>query len=77
FDIGELEGRDGSDAHDLEAKIEIEEDRIFIIEGSVWTSAGMTAGLDLALAVVEEDHCFDVARAVSRTLVVYHRRAGG
>jgi transcriptional regulator GlxA family with amidase domain len=58
-------------------KIKIEEDRIFIIDGSVWTSAGMTAGLDLALAMVEKDHGFDVARAVSRTLVVYHRRAGG
>ncbi|AJC81062.1 AraC family transcriptional regulator protein [Rhizobium etli bv. phaseoli str. IE4803] len=58
-------------------KIKMEEDRIFIIDGSVWTSAGMTAGLDLALAMVEKDHGFEVARAVARTLVVYHRRAGG
>ncbi|MBY3073345.1 helix-turn-helix domain-containing protein [Rhizobium leguminosarum bv. viciae] len=58
-------------------KIKMEEDRIFIIDGSVWTSAGMTAGLDLALAMVEKDHGIEVARAVARMLVVYHRRAGG
>ncbi|MDP9809913.1 transcriptional regulator GlxA family with amidase domain [Rhizobium tibeticum] len=58
-------------------KIKIEEDRIFIIDGSVWSSAGMTAGVDLALAMVEKDHGADVARAVARKLVVYHRRAGG
>ncbi|NKK78198.1 GlxA family transcriptional regulator [Rhizobium leguminosarum] len=58
-------------------KIKMEEDRIFIIDGSIWTSAGMTAGLDLALAMVEKDHGFEVARAVSRMLVVYHRRSGG
>ncbi|NKL06362.1 GlxA family transcriptional regulator [Rhizobium leguminosarum] len=57
--------------------VKMEEDRIFIIDGSVWTSAGMTAGIDLALAMVEKDHGFEVARAVSRMLVVYHRRAGG
>ncbi len=58
-------------------KIKIEEDRIFIIDGSVWSSAGMTAGVDLALAMVEKDHGADIARAVARKLVVYHRRAGG
>lgn len=58
-------------------KIRLEEDRIFIIDGSVWTSAGMTAGIDLALAMVEKDHGIEVARAVARMLIVYHRRAGG
>ncbi|ASR09157.1 GlxA family transcriptional regulator [Rhizobium leguminosarum] len=58
-------------------RVKMEEDRIFIIDGSVWTSAGMTAGTDLALAMVEKDHGFEVARAVARMLVVYHRRAGG
>jgi transcriptional regulator GlxA family with amidase domain len=58
-------------------KIKVEEDRIFIIDGSVWTSAGMTAGIDLALAMVEKDHGIEVARAVARMLVVYHRRSGG
>lgn len=57
--------------------VRVEEDRIFIVDGSVWTSAGMTAGIDLALAMVEKDHGQDVARSVARKLVVYHRRAGG
>jgi len=52
-------------------------DRIFIIDGPVWTSAGMTAGIDLALAMVEQDLGVDIARAAARHLVVYHRRAGG
>jgi transcriptional regulator GlxA family with amidase domain len=55
----------------------VEEDRIFIIDGPVWTSAGMTAGIDLALAIVEKDLGADVARSVARQMVVYHRRAGG
>src|SRR5712672_1918516 len=58
-------------------KVKVEEDRIFIIDGPVWTSAGMTAGIDLALAMVEQDLGADVARAVARQMVVYHRRAGG
>jgi transcriptional regulator GlxA family with amidase domain len=58
-------------------KVKVEEDRIFIIDGPVWTSAGMTAGIDLALAMIEKDLGADVARAVARQLVVYHRRGGG
>jgi transcriptional regulator GlxA family with amidase domain len=58
-------------------KVKVEEDRIFIVDGPVWTSAGMTAGIDLALAMIEKDQSTDVARAVARKLVVYHRRAGG
>jgi transcriptional regulator GlxA family with amidase domain len=58
-------------------KIRVEEDRIFINDGSVWTSAGMTAGIDLALALVESDVGTDISRAVAKELVVYHRRAGG
>jgi transcriptional regulator GlxA family with amidase domain len=57
--------------------VKVDADRIFIVDGSVWTSAGMTAGIDLALAMVEEDLGAEVARAVARRLVVYHRRAGG
>ena len=53
----------------------MEEDRIFIVDGPI--SAGMAAGIDLALAIVEQDLGADVARAVARQLVVYHRRAGG
>lgn len=69
-----------SRARELQArfpKVKVEEDRIFIIDRPVWTSAGMTAGIDLALAMIEEDLDADVARFVARKLVVYHRRAGG
>jgi transcriptional regulator GlxA family with amidase domain len=58
-------------------EVTVDEDRIFIHDGPVWTSAGMTAGVDLALAMVEQDLGADIARAVARKLVVYHRRAGG
>jgi transcriptional regulator GlxA family with amidase domain len=55
----------------------VEEDRIFIIDGPVWTSAGMSAGIDLALGMIEKDFGAELARAVAQSLVVYHRRAGG
>nr|WP_310524435.1 GlxA family transcriptional regulator [Polymorphobacter sp.] len=58
-------------------RIKVEEDRIFIVDGSIWTSAGATAGIDLALAMVEKDHGIEVARLVAKSLVLYHRRAGG
>lgn len=57
--------------------VKVEEDRIFIIDGAIWTSAGMTAGLDLALAMVEKDLGADVARSVAQKLVMHQRRAGG
>lgn len=57
--------------------ITVEEDRIYIVDGPVWTSAGMTAGIDLALAMIEKDHGAEVVRSVARKLVVYHRRTGG
>ncbi|WP_397451783.1 GlxA family transcriptional regulator [Pseudomonas sp. NA-150] len=58
-------------------KMTLEEDRIFIVDGPVWTSAGASAGVDLALALVEKDLGADIARNIARKLVVYHRRAGG
>lgn len=58
-------------------RIRVEEDRIFIADGPIWTSAGMTAGIDLALALVEEDLGLEIARQIARKLVVYHRRSGG
>jgi transcriptional regulator GlxA family with amidase domain len=58
-------------------KVKVEEDRIFIIDGMVWTSAGMSAGMDLALAMVEKDLGPEIARLVAKKLVVFHRRAGG
>src|SRR5947209_12060400 len=54
-----------------------EADRIFCRDGNVWTSAGITAGIDLALALIEEDHGFAIAKGVAQHLVVYHRRYGG
>jgi transcriptional regulator GlxA family with amidase domain len=83
-EAGLLDGRRATThwirARELQArfpKVKVEEDRIFITDGPVWTSAGMTAGIDLALAMVEEDLGADVARTMARQLVVYHRRAGG
>ncbi|WNG52005.1 GlxA family transcriptional regulator [Archangium minus] len=58
-------------------KIEVDADRIFVVDGPIWTSAGMSAGVDLALALVEKDLGAETARMVARKLVVYHRRAGG
>lgn len=57
--------------------LQVEDDRIFIIDGSVWTSAGMSAGIDLALAMLEKDFGAELARRVAQSLVIYHRRAGG
>jgi transcriptional regulator GlxA family with amidase domain len=57
--------------------IRVEEDRIYIVDGPIWTSAGMTAGLDLALAMVEEDLGAEAARSVAHKLVMHQRRAGG
>jgi transcriptional regulator GlxA family with amidase domain len=58
-------------------KAKVEMDRIFIADGPIWTSAGMTAGIDLALGLVERDMGQDIARATARQMVVHHRRAGG
>jgi transcriptional regulator GlxA family with amidase domain len=58
-------------------KLRVEEDRIFINEGKIWTSAGMTACVDLCLALVEADLGVKVSRHIARKLVVYHRRSGG
>ena len=55
----------------------LEEDRIFICDDGVWTSAGMTAMFDLTLALVEDDLGREVSRKVARQLVLYHRRGGG
>ncbi|AYG63718.1 GlxA family transcriptional regulator [Rhizobium jaguaris] len=57
--------------------IHVEVDRIFCRDGDVWTSAGITAGIDLALTLIEDDHGFAVAKGVAQHLVVYHRRHGG
>jgi transcriptional regulator GlxA family with amidase domain len=55
----------------------VEPDRIYVRDGHVITSAGITAGIDLALALVEEDHGVETARTVARWLVVFLQRPGG
>jgi transcriptional regulator GlxA family with amidase domain len=67
-------------ARDLQARypnVKMEEDRIFIIDGNIWTSAGMSAGIDLALAMAEKDLGTEIARSIAQKLVVHLRRAGG
>ncbi len=57
--------------------VEVDPDPVFIRDGDVWTSAGVTAGMDLALALVEEDLGPEVALAVARLIVVFLKRPGG
>jgi transcriptional regulator GlxA family with amidase domain len=83
-EAGILDGRRATThwffARDLKTrypKVKVEEDRIFVVDGPVWTSAGMSAGIDLALAMVEDDLGVEIARSVARKMVVYHRRTGG
>lgn len=57
--------------------VQVEADRIYIADGAVWTSAGMTAELDLALAMVEKDLGAETARSVAHRLVMHQRRSGG
>jgi transcriptional regulator GlxA family with amidase domain len=58
-------------------KVKLEADRIFVRDGNIWTSAGITAGIDLALAMVADDFGDEVAQKTARQLVLYHRRSGG
>jgi len=58
-------------------RIAVDPEPIFTREGNLWTSAGVTAGIDLALAMVEEDHGHRIALAVARELVMFLRRPGG
>jgi transcriptional regulator GlxA family with amidase domain len=55
-------------------RIKVDPDRIFIVDGPIWTSAGASAGVDLALGMIEKDLGPEIARLVARKLVVYHRR---
>jgi transcriptional regulator GlxA family with amidase domain len=58
-------------------KVKVQEDRIFVVDGSIWTSAGMTATMDLVLAMIERDIGPELARTVAKKMVIHHRRAGG
>jgi len=57
--------------------LRVDPEPIFVRDGRFWTSAGVTAGMDLALAMVEEDHGRDVALTVARRLVLFLKRPGG
>nr|MEA2797849.1 hypothetical protein [Phenylobacterium sp.] len=58
-------------------RVRLEPDRIFVRQGEVWTSAGITAGIDLALALIEDDLGSAVAKQTAQQLVVHQRRPGG
>jgi transcriptional regulator GlxA family with amidase domain len=58
-------------------KVRLEPDRIFVRDGNIWSSAGITAGIDLALAMAAEDFGDEVVRKTARQLVLHERRAGG
>ncbi|HET6275970.1 MAG TPA: GlxA family transcriptional regulator [Candidatus Cybelea sp.] len=83
-DSGLLDGRRATThwryAHDLQEhrpRVNVDADAIFVKDGKYYTSAGITAGIDLCLAFIEEDLGRDVAMAVAREMVVYLRRSGG
>jgi transcriptional regulator GlxA family with amidase domain len=57
--------------------VKLEPDRIFVRDGNIWSSAGITAGIDLALAIVAEDYGDEIVQKTARQLVLYHRRSGG
>ncbi|MFN7056590.1 GlxA family transcriptional regulator [Hyphomonas sp.] len=58
-------------------EVQVEADRIYVRDGKFWTSAGISAGIDLALALIEDDLGPETARRAARELVLYHRRQGG
>jgi transcriptional regulator GlxA family with amidase domain len=57
--------------------VKLEPDRIFVRDGNIWSSAGISAGIDLALAMAAEDFGDEIAQQTARQLVLYHRRSGG
>lgn len=57
--------------------VEVQPDALFVEDGGVFTSAGVSAGMDLALALVEQDYGPDLARTVARSLVMFMQRPGG
>lgn len=61
----------------LHPRIRVEPDPIFVRDGPIWTSAGITAGIDLALALVEEDLGREAALTIARHLVMFLKRPGG
>ncbi|MGA7439938.1 MAG: GlxA family transcriptional regulator [Luteibacter sp.] len=62
---------------ELYPKVRLDADRMFVRDGKLWTSAGISAGIDLALALVEDDLGPGIARRTAQQLVVHQRRHGG
>jgi transcriptional regulator GlxA family with amidase domain len=58
-------------------EIDLDENRIFIVDGVVWTAAGNSAGIDMGLGMLERAYGADLALAVARIMVVEHQRSGG
>jgi len=58
-------------------RCDVDMDKIFVQSGRIWSSAGMSAGIDLALGLVEADHGRELAAMIARGMVLNHRRAGG
>jgi transcriptional regulator GlxA family with amidase domain len=58
-------------------KVTVHHDALFVRDGGIYTSAGVSSGIDLALALVESDHGAELTREVARSLVVYMQRPGG
>jgi len=61
----------------LAPNVRVEADAIYVVDGSFYTSAGVTAGIDLALALVEEDLGREIASRIARDMVLFLRRSGG
>lgn len=61
----------------LYPKVRVELDPIYLVDGAIWTSAGMSAGIDLALGLVEADHGRSLSLAVAKALVIFLHRSGG
>jgi AraC-like DNA-binding protein len=59
------------------SRVRVESDPIYLRDGRVWTSGGETSGIDLALALIEDDLGLQVAKRTARVLVMYNRRVGG
>lgn len=83
-ETGLLDGRPATThwyaARQLQANfpaVKVTEDRIYTKDEDVWTSAGMTACIDMALAMLADDLGSEIARAIARKMVVYHQRPGG
>ena len=81
---GQLEGKRAAThwewverLRDRHPAIDVDADKIFIKDGSVWTSAGVSAGIDLTLALIEEDYGHQVAIETARQLVMFIKRTGG